>query len=80
MYSFYNLKDPNIPLVIAHRGLSSILPENTTEATQLALQYADFSELDIMLTADNEIIVFHDNFLSRLTNVAELPEFAEKKR
>lgn len=39
------------PLNIAHRGLSSILPENTLEAFEAALyQGADFIELDIVYT------------------------------
>jgi glycerophosphoryl diester phosphodiesterase len=39
------------PLNIAHRGLSSILPENTLEAFESALyQGADFIELDIVYT------------------------------
>lgn len=33
-----------------------------------------------MLTLDLEMVVFHDNYLSRVTNVSEFPEFASKKR
>ena len=41
------------PLNIAHRGLSSILPENTMEAFEAALyQGADFIELDVVYTKD----------------------------
>lgn len=39
------------PLNIAHRGLASILPENTLEAFEAALyQGADFIELDVVYT------------------------------
>jgi glycerophosphoryl diester phosphodiesterase len=39
------------PLNIAHRGLCSILPENTLEAFSAALyQGADFIELDVVFT------------------------------
>lgn len=39
------------PLNIAHRGLCSILPENTLEAFSAALyQGADFIELDVVYT------------------------------
>lgn len=39
------------PLNIAHRGLASILPENTIQAFQAALyQGADFIELDVVYT------------------------------
>ena len=47
--SYINAKDR--PLDIAHRGLSSILPENTMEAFEAALyQGADFIELDVVYT------------------------------
>lgn len=39
------------PLNIAHRGLCSILPENTLEAFSASLyQGADFIELDVVYT------------------------------
>jgi glycerophosphoryl diester phosphodiesterase len=39
------------PLNIAHRGLCSILPENTLQAFSAALyQGADFIELDVVYT------------------------------
>ena len=54
---------------IAHRGFSSIATENTLLAFQKALNYGvDAIELDVHLTLDNEIIVFHDEDLNRLTN------------
>ena len=67
-------------LVIAHRGASGELPENTLEAFELALnQGADGMELDIVSTKDNQLIVRHDVFLSRSTNVASISKFAHKK-
>ena len=60
----------NRPLNIAHRGLSSILPENTMEAFEAALyQGADFIELDVVLTKDKKVLVMHDPYLSRITNI-----------
>jgi glycerophosphoryl diester phosphodiesterase len=45
------IRESGRPLNIAHRGLSSILPENTLEAFEAALyQGADFIELDIVYT------------------------------
>jgi glycerophosphoryl diester phosphodiesterase len=39
------------PLNIGHRGLCSLLPENTLEAFEAALyQGADFFELDVVYT------------------------------
>lgn len=64
---------PNRPLVIAHRGASGYLPEHTLLAKALAhVQGADFLEQDVVATRDGELIVFHDVFLDRVTNVAEL--------
>lgn len=57
------------PLIIAHRGSSSKICENTMAAFVQAIQdKADGIELDIQLTVDNEIIVFHDVDTSRLTS------------
>lgn len=45
------IKADGRPLNIAHRGLASILPENTLEAFEAALyQGADFIELDVVYT------------------------------
>ncbi len=49
------------PLVIAHRGASSIALENSLAAFRAAApQGADGVELDIHATADGELIVHHD--------------------
>lgn len=46
------IKARNRPLNIAHRGLSSIIPENTMQAFEAALyQGADFIELDVVYTS-----------------------------
>lgn len=56
------------PAVIAHRGASRQAPENTLKAFRLALsQNADGLELDVRLTRDHQLIVFHDPDLSRTT-------------
>lgn len=71
------------PLVIAHRGASSYLPEHTMAAYRLAVQQgADFIEQDLALTADGVLISIHDQSLNATTNVAQLaltnPELAAK--
>jgi Glycerophosphoryl diester phosphodiesterase len=54
------------PLIIAHRGASADAPENTLAAFELARrQQADMIELDVQLTADGEIVVFHDDTTMR---------------
>jgi glycerophosphoryl diester phosphodiesterase len=57
-------------LVIAHRGASGYLPEHTLEAKVLAFaQGADFLEQDVVMTADDALVVFHDLTLERTTDV-----------
>src|SRR3989344_3837290 len=47
--------------IIAHRGASDEAPENTLAAMKLAWKYgADAIELDIQLTKDGKVIVYHD--------------------
>ncbi|HBO54871.1 glycerophosphodiester phosphodiesterase family protein [Janibacter terrae] len=56
------------PLAIAHRGGAHLAPENTLAAfsmsTALGLRYL---ESDIRLTADGELVCFHDEVLDRCT-------------
>jgi len=57
------------PPVIAHRGASYIAPENTLASFRKAKeQGATWVEFDVMLSADNEIVVIHDETLDRTTN------------
>jgi glycerophosphoryl diester phosphodiesterase len=52
--------------IIAHRGASHDAPENTLPAMQLAWeQGADAIELDLWLSADGRLIVFHDKETKR---------------
>lgn len=54
--------------VVGHRGSSGTAPENTLASVRQGLESgADMIELDVQLTADHEIIVFHDAVLGRTT-------------
>jgi glycerophosphoryl diester phosphodiesterase len=56
------------PLILAHRGASANAPENTLAAFELALeQGAHGVELDVKLSADDEIVVMHDATVDRTT-------------
>jgi glycerophosphoryl diester phosphodiesterase len=56
------------PLVIGHRGLPSSAPENTIESAKEAVAAGvDCIELDVRLSSDGEIYIYHDNDLSSLT-------------
>ena len=73
--------DGRPPLLIAHRGASGYLPEETLEAYRLAIdQGADVIEFDLISTRDGVLIARHDPQLAVSTDVADRPEFAGRKR
>jgi len=73
--------DGNPPLVVAHRGASGYLPEETLEAYQMAIDLgADVVEPDLISTKDGVLIARHDPNLAFSTDVASHPEFASRKR
>ena len=64
--------------VVAHRGASGDFPENTAAAFQEAIRLGvDAIELDVHLTADDELLVIHDPTVDRTSNgvgaVSHLP-------
>jgi glycerophosphoryl diester phosphodiesterase len=59
------------PLVFAHRGLSSIAPENTLAAFKLAKKMGmPGIELDVHLTSDGKLAVIHDHNTARVAGTA----------
>ena len=57
------------PLIIAHRGDVTNAPENTIPAFTKALELgADGIELDVRLTKDEKLVVFHDRRLERTSS------------
>ncbi|MCR8658571.1 glycerophosphodiester phosphodiesterase [Paenibacillus endoradicis] len=55
--------------VIAHRGTAGYAPENTMASFERAIEMnADYLELDIQLSKDNELVVIHDSTVDRTTN------------
>ncbi|MBN1473292.1 MAG: hypothetical protein JW914_01625 [Syntrophaceae bacterium] len=54
---------------IAHRGASAYYPENTLAAFEAAIELgADMIEFDVQLSKCGEVVVFHDEKLSRCTD------------
>jgi len=54
----------------AHRGLWDTLnPENSLVAALLAVKYGYGIELDVQLSADGHVVVFHDESLKRMCGV-----------
>lgn len=55
--------------IFAHRGYSSLYPENTMTAFRKALEAgADGIEFDARMTQDGKIIIMHDPTVNRTTN------------
>jgi glycerophosphoryl diester phosphodiesterase len=67
--------------VIAHRGASGWAPEHTERAIRLAAQLgADAVEPDLVASRDGVLVVRHDNELGETTDIADRPEFADRRR
>ena len=57
------------PILIAHRGASARAPEGTASAIRAALRAgAGMVELDVQLTRDGRLVIFHDAGLERTTD------------
>lgn len=55
--------------IVAYRGASTIAPENTLSAFELAIESgADVIEADVRLSADGEPLILHDATVDRTTN------------
>ncbi len=59
------------PLLVGHRGAMAVAPENSMPAFAAGWKGgADILELDVQLTADNQVVVFHDIELDMKTGVS----------
>ena len=68
------------PLVFGHRGASGYRPEHTLASYQLAVeQGADYVEPDLVSTKDGVLVARHENEISGTTDVADHPEFVDRK-
>ncbi|MBQ8428790.1 MAG: hypothetical protein IJX30_01685 [Clostridia bacterium] len=65
------------PYLTGHRG-GTTYPENTLQSMKQAyVNGADYVEIDIMRTKDNELVVMHDNTLNRTTNYTGTAKIAD---
>ncbi len=64
--SMTDISHPNQnPYVIGHRGAAGLLPENTLAGFKKACEIGvDGIELDVLITADGELVVYHDYALN----------------
>jgi len=59
--------------IIAHRGARSLAPENTLAAARKAHALgADLWEADVAVTADDQMVLMHDDAMTRTTNVSDI--------
>ncbi|WP_337861134.1 glycerophosphodiester phosphodiesterase, partial [Ferroplasma sp.] len=56
-------------IVVGHRGLPSSYVENTIQSFENAFKFTNIVELDVHLSADNEVYVIHDFNLDRLASL-----------
>jgi glycerophosphoryl diester phosphodiesterase len=71
----------SLPVIVGHRGAPAYRPEHTAAAYDLAVDLgADLIEPDVVVTADDVLVVRHERELSITTDVAERPEFAARRR
>jgi glycerophosphoryl diester phosphodiesterase len=67
-------------LVIGHRGASGYRPEHTLASYELAARMgADYIECDVVSTRDGVLVCRHENDVSGTTDVADHPEFADRR-
>lgn len=68
------------PLVIGHRGAPGYRPEHSRSSYELALAMGvDAVEPDIVATRDGVLVLRHENEISGTTDVADHPEFADRR-
>jgi glycerophosphoryl diester phosphodiesterase len=57
------------PLIMGHRGYQARYPENTMASFLAAIEAgAQFVELDVTLTRDQQVVVMHDDTVDRTTD------------
>ena len=68
------------PLVIGHRGAPGYRPEHSRSSYALALAMGvDAVEPDVVVSRDGVLVVRHENEISGTTDVADHPEFADRR-
>jgi len=68
------------PIVIGHRGSAGYRPEHTLASYALAIELGvDYIEPDLVSTRDHVLVARHENDISATTDVANHPEFADRR-
>ena len=57
------------PMIVAHRGCHAWAPENSVAAIEECVRMGvEAAEIDVRLTGDGALVVFHDSTLARMTD------------
>jgi len=68
------------PLIIGHRGAPGYRPEHSRSSYELAFALGvDAVEPDVVATKDGVLVIRHENEISGTTDVAQHPEFADRR-
>jgi glycerophosphoryl diester phosphodiesterase len=68
------------PLIIGHRGLPGLYPEEVIAGYEAAIAAGtDALELDLQSSSDGVLFACHNVYLSDTTDVAKHPEFASRR-
>ena len=72
--------NPRAPIIFGHRGAAGYRPEHTLASYDLAIRLgADVIEPDLVSTKDHQLVARHENNITGTTDVAQHPEFADRK-
>jgi glycerophosphoryl diester phosphodiesterase len=73
--------DGKPPLIIGHRGLPGLYPEEVIPGYKAAIAAGtDALEFDLQSSSDGVLFACHNVYLSDTTDVAQHPEFASRKK
>jgi glycerophosphoryl diester phosphodiesterase len=73
-------RQESLPLVIGHRGAPGHLPDHTLAGYAFAIKAgADYIEPDLVSTKDGYLVARHEPNIIATTDVAEHPEFADRR-
>ena len=71
--------------IFGHRGLPNIYRENSITSLNKAFEYCDYVETDVRITADDNLILFHDpdingQFINQLSTEEILSQLIEVEK
>ena len=70
IFAVHSVRLDDKAVIMAHRGSSTVAPENTMAAVKQAIEDgADWVEIDVQETVDGEVVVMHDSDFMKLAGV-----------